>query len=311
MSFKPKMPQGGSGNGAGAGNPIAGAKNFPVPKSGLRPARIFSIIDVGNQNRPDFEEKDGTKKPQQPCDQLVIIAHLVNDEGDYGGTIGVQPISIMLNKNFKGDITGINFTTVPAKDGSGKVLWDQPQTFHPASMLTKLAKATGTEEIIVMTGDAGGDVSRLLGKALMIEVEVKETVAKNGKVDKDGNPVVYKNVNFKGVSKVPPVFDEDGNEKPMNVKPLKLKPRCITFDGATEEDIGFIRRDVLRMIKLANNYAGSAMEAAIQAYEAKHGSVGEAAKPAAPAQSTKTEVPKAAAMPPYSDEDDDGDGSPF
>jgi hypothetical protein len=300
--MKPKLLPQSSGSSA-AGNPVAGAKLFPVPKSGPRKARIFYIVNIGMQNRPDYEEAGKPPKPQDPCEQLVVVAHLVNDEVDYGGDIGVQPYGLLLNKQFKGDITGFNFTTVRAKDGDGNILWDEPQIFHPASPITKLAKATGTEEIIKMVEPYGGDVSRLLDKPLIVDVEVKETPAKGDKKGPDGKPIVYRNVNVKGFSKVPMEEDDEGNERPAKVKPLKHKPFAVDFDTATEEHIKFIRKDILRMIKLANNYAGSQMQKAIEAYEAKNGSVGEATKPAASAQpATPATAP---AAPPFKDEEDD------
>lgn len=257
MSFKPKQqdrPQGGS---------FEDTRNHPVPRAGSRKARVSLIIDLGTQDRDDFEEPDGTLKPQKPCQQVVVFADLVADNVDYGGKIGRQQYRMLLNKSFQNVIQGINFTTVSPKDAKGNVMEGKPWTLHPANLLTKLAKATGNEHIIYDDNKKDSlDISLLLNEPFMCQVEVKETEGK--KKDKDGNAIIYKNVNFKGAAPIP----EDDDGEPLDVAELKQTPRCITFDNATVEDIQYIRASILNTIKKANDYVGSQMQKAIEAYEA-------------------------------------------
>ena len=141
---------------------------------------------------------------------------------------------------------------------------------HPANLLTKLAKAVDRSDVIVDEGEYGMDISQLLDLPFMAEVEVKETEGK--KKDANDNPIIYRNVNYRGPSKLAMEEDEDGNETPVKVNELKQPARCITFDDATVEDVQFIRSNLIAMIKTANNYAGSAMQKAIEEYEGKGGS---------------------------------------
>lgn len=323
MAFKPKKSGGGNG---GDFTP----RNFPTPFNGsekgvtqVRPARVSLIVDLGEQNRKDIYELNGKLVPegtdgaetktQKPADQVAVFVDLVSNIVDYGGEVGKQPYRHMLNKGFKGEIEGINFGQVPPKDANGKLLEGKPWTFHPQNMLTKLAKATGLNELGV--GD-NTDIEQLLDQALNITLEVKET--NSGKKDKDGNDIVYKNVNTKGLSPLAPVdtgeVDDDGNpvEALPTVRPLKNPALCITFDNATKDDIKWIRRDLIKKIKLANNYAGSNMQKAIEAYEAETGTASNddggddapAEKPAAKPKAAPAK-PKKPVAPNFSDMDDD------
>lgn len=258
MALKPAN----SGNG---GEREYEVRNYPVPKAGLRRARVSMIVDMGIQKREDFEDtKTGETKPQKPCHQLAVFADLVNDEVDYGGSIGTQQYRLLLNKAYKGVIQGINFVTGPAKDADGNVMRDKPWGLHPQNVLTKLCKAIGKPELAFEKKGQGLDIEPILGEAFMADVEVKITDHKDGKKDKDGNVIQYKNVNFKGSAQVP----SDDDDNPITIKALKATPRCITFDGATKEDIQFIRGNLLKQIKLAENYAGSQMQKAVEAWEA-------------------------------------------
>lgn len=299
MAFKP-MKQASS-------NKSSSNAVYPVPKAGSRKARVSLIIDLGIQAREDFEdEKTGEVREQKPCQQVAVFADLVADKVDYGGDIGKQQYRLLLNKSFAGAVHGINFTTVPPKDGDGNVIKGKPWTLHPANILTKLAKATGENSVIESC-----DIELLLGKAFMATVEVKETVS--DKKDDEGKPIVYRNVNFKGAAEVPTEEDEDGNEQPISVPDLTQAARCITFDNATADDIQFIRRNILNMIKLAKNYAGSQMQKAVEEFEARQPeqsskAATEAEEDKKPARSTKA---KAKPAPAEEDEDDDSDSSPF
>lgn len=255
MSFKPKSGNKGTGNFKRDPN-----VKFPVPKSGNRPARVSLIVDLGNQNRKDFEEKDGTLKPQKPADQIAIFLDLTSDVVDYG-TVGHQPYRMMLNKSFLGEVDGINFGIGPVRDPDGNIVQGKPYNYHPMSIITKLAKATRTDSIL---DGSNLDLEQLMGKPLMATVEVKRTEDKNGKIDESTGKVrVYENVNFRGVSEVPEM--PDGS--PFPVPPCTNEPMIITFSNATADQIKWIRRDVLVKIKTANNYAGSQMEKAIKEFE--------------------------------------------
>ena len=235
---------------------------FPVPKAGSRKARVSLIVDLGEQNRPDFEdEKTGETRPQKPCQQVAVFADLVNDTVDYGGTIGKQHYRLLLNKTFAGEITGINFMFVPPKDAKGKIIEGKEWTLHPANILTKLAKATNNTDVIT-----SGNIEELLNAPFMAQVEVKEK--DSGKTNDASEPIIYRNVNYKGCSEVP--LDDD--DQPMQVAELNTEAKCITFQNAKVEDIRFIRKKLIDMIKLANDYAGSNMEKAIQAFEAQQNS---------------------------------------
>lgn len=289
-------------------------RNFPVPKKGNRKARISMILDLGIQQREDVYELDGkmvpegtdgaVAKPQKPAPQVAVFADLVGDIVDYGGEIGKQPYRLLLNNSFGGIVKGINFTTVPPKDAKGKLINGAPWTLHPQNMLTKLAKAVDKPEIIEST-----DIEELLDAQLMVDVDVTEKPS--GKNDKDGNEIIYRNVNYKGASKVAAVetedLDEDGNaiEVIPTFPALKAPARCITFDNAKKEDIMFIRQNLLKMIKLADNYAGSQMQKAIEAFEADKPAQADAPDANKVAPPKAAPKPKAKVAPDMSDMDDD------
>lgn len=271
--FKPKN----SGKGNSGGDTFERGPQ-PVPKNqGARKARVSLIVDLGIQKREDFEDPVSKEtRPQKPCQQVVVFADLVQDIVDYGGTIGKAQYRLMLNKSFAGLVQGVNFAAVPPKDAKGNLIAGKPWGLHPANLLTKLAKATGKTEIIPDEGPHGMDISLLLDQPFIADIEVTEKDA--GKADKDGNPIIYRNVNFKGASKIgmrgTGEFDEEGSEIEVEdtVAPLKQPARCITFDDATVEDIKFIRANLIKIIKLAENYAGSQMQKAIEEFEAGKGS---------------------------------------
>lgn len=312
MAFKPKS----SGN--NGGNRDFEQRNFPVPKSGARRARISLIVDLGTQEREPVWELDGklvkegtegaVEKAQKPAHQIAIFADLVNDVVDYGGEIGEAQYRLLLNKGFKGEIQGINFNKVPPMDAKGNLIEGKPWSFHPQNLLTKLGKAVDIKDFGT---DGNDDLELLLNGQFVADVEVKET--NSGKTDKDGNDIIYKNVNFKGASKVPAEIKEDENGNEVEVIPtfakLRQSARCVTFDEATKEDVKFLRRDIIKKIKLSSDYPGSAIQKAIEAYEAENGTKGDdsdktekpAAKPAAkPAKPAKPKAPV-----PQDDLDDD------
>jgi len=213
MALKPK-------GGSNGGN--FEQRNFPTPKAGARRARVSLIVDLGTQDRepiwvdPDTGKavKEGTDgaelKELKPTQQIAIFADLVNDVVDYGGDIGEAQYRLMLNKSFKGNIQGINLQKMPPTDNKGNIIQGKSWNFHINSILSKLGKAV---EIDGFGEDGNDDVEVLLGKQFFADVEVKET--NSGKQDKDGNDIIYKNVNFKNANKVAAEIktDEDGNER--------------------------------------------------------------------------------------------------
>lgn len=281
MAFKPKN------TGGGGGGQFEDTSKLPVPKSGNRKARVSLIVDLGEQKREDFEDPNtGELKPQKDCQQVVVFVDLVNDVVDYGGKIGKQQYRMLLNKTFQGVLSGINFALTPPKDAKGNTIMGKPWQLHPANMLTKLAKAVDKEEIIYddRKNPNSLDISLLLNEPFMCQVEVKETPHKEGKKNADGELIVYRNVNFKGASAVP--LDDDDN--PIHVAELTQPARCVTFDNATVDDIQFIRPSIIKVIKKANDYEGSQMQEAIEAYEAANaGSSGEEEEEEKPAEKPK------------------------
>lgn len=312
MAFKPRN----ANNNGNSERKFDANRIYPTPKAGSRPARVSLVVDLGVQEREDFEdEKTGEKRPQKPCQQVAVFCDLVNDVVDYSGEIGVQAYRLALNKSFGGEFQGINFTAIPVRDPDGNVIKGKPWTFPPASTLTKLCKATGKLEVI-----ESQDLEQLLDQAFMATVEVRETESKTIK-DDAGNPVKFTNTNFKGCSEIPLVEGDDGVEKPMKVKQLSSPAMCITFDEATPSQIKYLRKNIINMIKLAKNYPGSQMQKAIEAYEA--GKAQEAPQDAdsgdeeefvPKAKATPAETPKKAVKkvvePPVEDDDVD-DQSPF
>lgn len=317
--FTPAKPAGFTG-GNGSGEQF----NYPTPKAGARRARVSLIIDIGTQIRGDsYKTADGKLcnedtpgaigTAQKPAKQVVVFADLVNDTVDYGGDIGKAHYRLMLNGSFGGVLKGVNHAVnTPPKDAKGQTIKGGVWTMHPQNLLTKLAKAVNMEEVIV-----NGAINRLLNKQFMAQVDVNEKPS--GKDDPDGNEIIYKNVNFKGASQCAAVEtgEEDDNGDPIEAIPefaaLKIPAKCITFTNAKKEDIKFIRSNVLKMIKLATDYAGSNMQKAVEAYEAERSSGDEpeegktapAAKPAAAAAPKKAAKPKAPVA------QDDDDSAPF
>ena len=301
MSFKPKN----SNNTQTASNPNIpkidwSALNNGV-KGGSRPARVSLIVDLGDQERePSTQDynpnnvkhaealtkdswvttvngKEILNTPRKAVQQVAVLADLMNDVVDYGGTIGKQPYRVLLNPSFKGEVRGVDLTGCYSFDDQGNRLQDKPFTFHAQSLLTKLAKAT-KQLAIIDGGDDNMDVSLLCGQSFMAQIAVTES-----------GENTY--VNYKGCAEVPMIPDDDGNEAPMKVKPLATEARVITFDSVTEDDAKYLRGDLVKKIKQALNYQGSKMQAVI---ENKTSTV-----PAEPskAQSDAPVAPKAKAAP--------------
>lgn len=301
MAFKPR----GQREGAGGGEYVS--RNFPVPKGGPRRARVSLIVDLGIQEREDFDIGKPTQRAQKPAPMVALFADLVNDTVDYGGDIGTAHYRLLLNGTFKGVLKGIPFQPTPPKDGDGNTIKGKQWGLHDNSLITKLAKAVNKPEV-----QFDMDLEALLGEQFMADVDVNEVPS--GKDDADGNEIIYKNVNFKSSAKVAPVIkeDSDGNEVeeiPTFAK-LKMDPICITFENATAENVKFIRANIIKVIKQAHDYAGSNMQKAIEAFEAAKEAAGKSEdKPAegktAPAKAKAAPKPAKEKAPVEQDPNDD------
>ena len=258
MAYKPKA-EANKTERAPTVAPNGVAYKFPVPNAGNQAARISLIVDLGTQDREDFEDpKTKELKPQKPVQQVVVFADLVDEIVDYGGDIGEKQYRLMLNKSFKGDIQGIAFTAVPPRDADGNLIEGKIWSFHAQNLLTKLAKATGNDHILGVTEDDNMDISALLGAAFYADVEVKETEGK--KKDAEGKAVTYTNVNFKGAGKVPVV-----KGKPVDVDELQVTPMIINHENVTEETLVILRGKILQLMKQAPEYSGSRLEELLKA----------------------------------------------
>lgn len=237
-------------------------RKYPTPKAGVRPGRISLIVDLGIQEQEDYEDPK-TKKvtKRKPVHKVAYFADLTSDVVDYGGSIGEQPYRLALFPTYKGKVNGSNFGAVPPKIKGG--LW----TFHSNSLHAKLARATGTEEII-SEGDDNLDISLLLGKAARFQVEVKER--ETDYLDDEGNKKIFTDVKFKGVMSTEVPSDPTNPDSPMtNVKvnDLHINPMIISWDGVTEDQIKYLRKDIRSTIKQATNYEGSRMQMLIEKHE--------------------------------------------
>lgn len=231
---------------------------FPEPQAGNQLARISLIVDLGTQEREDFVGKDGVAKPQTPCQQVAVFADLVDSRVDYGSNIGEKAFRLILNKSFKGEVTGINFAPVPPRDADGNLIENKEWTFHPQNLLTRLATATGEKSIV--GGENNMDISLLLGKPLMIDVEVKKTPS--GRKGEDGEEIIWTNINQKAYATVPSF-----GGKVMDVPELDQPAMLITFDNVTPESAVFLRADIKRKLKMAQEYPGSVMQQVLEGME--------------------------------------------
>lgn len=264
MSYTPKA-QGNTKSDSGYSKTAANgeAYKFPVPDAGNQSARISLIVDIGTQEREDFvDPKTKVVTPQKPCQQVVVFADLVDQVVDYGGDIGEKQYRLMLNKNFRGDIQGINFTAVPPRDADGNLMEGKNWTFHPQNLLTKLAKASGNEHILGTDPDNNMNINELLGAAFYADVEVTSTPDKNGKKGTDGEVIVYNNVNFKGASKLPMV-----KGKFVEVEELGATPLILNHNNVTKDTVVFLRGKVISMMKAAPEYEGSVLQKLLESVD--------------------------------------------
>jgi hypothetical protein len=278
MSYKPQQNQNTERKANTGVAPNGVAYKYPVPEGGNQAARISLIVDVGTQPRFYEDKATGEITEKKPAKQLVVFADLVDQVVDYGGDIGEKQYRLMLNNNFKGNIKGVDFIGMPPRDADGNQIQGKLWTFHPTSLLTKLAKATGCDNILGVNQEDNMDISQLLGKAFYADVSVNSV--DSGKKRDDGTPIIYNNVNFKGASKLPMV-----KGKPLEVEELQVKPVILNHNNVTEETVVLLRGKVLQMMKQAPEYAGSKLEQLL-------GATQESAEQSTAKQEAKTEPVK-------------------
>lgn len=286
MSYKPQQNQSSERKQNTGIAPNGVAYKYPVPEGGNQAARISLIVDIGTQQR-FFEDKD-TKEvtEKKPAKQVIVFADLVDQVVDYGGDIGEKQYRLMLNNSFKGDIKGVDFIGMPPRDADGNMINGKLWTFHPTSLLTKVAKATGCDSILGVTPEDNMDIAQLLGKAFYADVQVIST--DSGKKNDKGEAIIYNNVNFKGASKLPMV-----KGKPLEVEELQVTPLILNHNNVTAETVTLLRGKVLHMMKLAPEYSGSALEKLLSATGSSQSDDKANAAPQAPAKAkTSTKAPQ-------------------
>lgn len=225
-----------------------GSTPFPIPEEGSQLGVVNLIVDMGVQEREDFEDpQTGETKSREPVNQFAVFFDLPESIVDYGGKIGEKPYRLRAFHNFKGNVVGWSFAACPPMDTSGKFLKDGMRTFHPNSPFRKLAKATGNTQIFTTVED-NMDIRQLLGSMCLVDVELKEW----SKGDKSGTDVKYRGVSKLKDSYIEKIFPEG--------LPEMQKPRIITFENVGSDDVKFIHRDVIESIKQASNYEGSVIQ---------------------------------------------------
>lgn len=205
----------------------------------------------------------------QPKDgqEVAIYADCPSSLIDYGEEIGTKPYRLCLNKTWMGNLKGISLKAVPPQVKGG--VW----TFAGNSILTKLANATGQSKIVDGSDkNALNDIGLLLGQPLMVDL-----------VSVTKNENVY--IQNKAVSSLPDMMKTLIDFSVVN-------PVGVTFDNATFELLDQVkpRGDVLKKIKAAKNYQGSAMQVAVQAYEASLNSGGSEATQAEASAATAADA---------------------
>lgn len=252
-----------------------------IPEDGLQPVQISLLVNLGlHKKQPKFakdsagrreQDEDGNDKvlypkPGKDLEQKVsVYADLLDQTHDYGETIGVKNIRLPLHQVSRGLSEGLNFTTVAPRTADGAYVKGKPWLLAPASAWCKIAGVTKMEDgkkvsEVMLKADYNNprlnDISLILGKPFMYDVEVKKT-------EKDGN--TYINTRLKSPVQL---------MKGMTVEPALLPAISISLDdedlltaqdsldGACKMDL--IRLADLRKIVLAEDYEGSAMQKAVQ-----------------------------------------------
>ena len=279
MSFKPKNLNQNS-------NENSDKKPFVaiVPEDGLQAVQIGLLVNLGMHKKlPKFakdsagkreQDEDGNDKiivPKEGKDleqKVATYVDLLSQTHDYGEEIGVKNIRLPLHNVSRGMSEGLNLTTVAPRTPDGEYIKGKPWLLAPTSNFYKIAGAVKYEDGTKVSDSIFkaeyknpklNDISQLLGKPFMFNVDVKVT-------EKDGN----KYVNTKLKSPVPLM-------KGMAAEPALIPAVSVGFDDEDlleeKEELGGVSKyDLLRIadlrkIVLAEDYAGSKMQEAVQARE--------------------------------------------
>ena len=274
MSFKPKS------NVAQSDNTDRKPYVPIVPEDGLQPVQVGLLVNLGQHKKlPKFAKDNAGKREQDENgkDKIIlpkegseeqkvsVYIDLLNQEHDYEGDIGVRNIRQPLHAVSRGMSEGINLVTVAPRDTDGNYIKGKPWLLAPASAWNKIAAVTKTadgklvKDVIFEASYKNpylNDVSQILGKPFMYNVEVK--------VEEKGD---NKYVNVKLKNAVPMM---KGMQAPEPLIPAisvgfddddLLEPKD-ELGGACKLDL--VRLSDLRKIVLASDYAGTKMQEAIR-----------------------------------------------
>lgn len=256
-----------------------------VPEDGLQAVQIGLLVDLGNHKKlPKFakdnagkreQDEDGNDKiifPKEGKDleqKVAAYVDLLDQTHDYEGDIGVKNMRFPLHPVNRGMSEGLNFTTVAPRDPDGNYIKGRPWLLASTSQFYKIAgvvKYESGEKVsdVIFKADYKNsklnDISEILGKPFMFNVDVKKTMDEN-----DKEKLKYVNVKMK--SPVPLM-------KGMKPEPALTKAISVNFEDddllEPKDELGgvskfdLIRVTDLRKIVLAVDYPGSKMQAAVQ-----------------------------------------------
>lgn len=254
-----------------------------IPEDGLQVVQVGALVYLGEHKKlPKFakdnagnreKEDDGVTdkvifpKEGKDVEQKVgVYVDLLSQTHNYGEAIGEKNIRLPLHTIVRGISEGISLTTVAPRNKDKEYIKGIPWSYAGQSNWNKIAAVTYFEDGKTKVSDKmckadykngyHNDISLLLGKPFMYNVEVKVT-------DEGGKTFV----NTKLKSPVPLM-------KGVPVPEALINPVMIQFDDedlleAKEEFGGARKIDLLRLadlrkIVLSLDYAGSKMQEAIR-----------------------------------------------
>lgn len=252
MSFKPQA----SGTQRTESNidwEIINAQITDQLEEGLIVGVVSGIVDLGVQERDAIKQEDGTYKERKPAQEVALFIDIPEVQIDWDAAaknkdaedfkaIGIQPYRLMVNPEFKGDVRGITFAPAPPMDKDGNILEvDGAWTFAATSVLTKIAKAADVKEVIDGNSESNMDISLLLGKPLMVNIEIKE--GKNGAIF--------------------PKIASYAKAKPKDLKGVDLdcvNTFMVDFEDPKAEDLNQLRISVKNKIARSTQFEGSVIQ---------------------------------------------------
>jgi hypothetical protein len=252
-----------------------------TPEDGLQPVHVGLLVNLGMHKKlPKFakdsngkreQDEDGNDKilfPKEGKDleqRVGVYVDLLTQTHDYEGDIGVKNIRLPLHQVMRGVSEGVNFVTVAPRTPDGEYIKGKPWSLASTSIWKKIADSAKDESGNKLSDKIfkadyknpnHNNIDLLLGKPFMYNVEVTETTKEDNK---------YVNVKLK--SPVPLM-------KGMNAPEALIPAISIGFDDEdlleVKEELGnvakfdLIRLADLRKIVLADDYAGTKMQEAIQ-----------------------------------------------